>query len=77
MYTGFNFKTKEDLVKAIKAGKKVTVFQSKIVGHYTHRGVPTDGQVTIQGPWVTKDNKHHDWFAEAVIKDGRIVEVLS
>lgn len=82
-YTGWNFQTKEDLEKTVKAGKKVTVFQDKEVEHYTHKKVPTNGLVHIMGPhivWSNPDpkriNTKHNWYADVILKDGVIVDVM-
>ena len=75
MYAGKNFKNKEDFEKTVAKGKKVTVFEPRWARKYTHQRVPINGLVHILGPWITKEVTKHDWQADAILKDGRVIEV--
>ena len=86
MYTGKNFKNKEDLEKAIKKGQKVTVFQPRWASKVIHQKVPNNGTIAVMGPWfrlrnlrdekdIAPESKQHNWWADVQIKDGRIVDV--
>lgn len=66
MYTVTNFKTKKQLIEAVKEGKKVGVFQP---GPFPCQ---KDGNVSLEGPHYPAP---HTWYASAVIKDGVIVKV--
>jgi len=61
-----NYKTKEELKEAIKAGKIVTIFEANPL----LPGTP-DGTVAIEGPHP----EAYRWFAQATLKDGRITNV--
>jgi len=63
MQTDKNFKTKDDLIKAIKAGKKVKVH------------IPGKMGSQVQSGSVMVDGKYGRWQATCTVKDGAIVEV--
>lgn len=68
MYCLHNFKTKKALKEAVKAGERVTVFQPGPFGG----NEPSEGRVTLEGPHFPEP---HRWYAQAVLKDGRVVKV--
>jgi len=82
MYCHVDFKTKEDLEKAVDRKKKVTVFQPKGVKRFTGKDAPASGVVTVMGPhtkfigpeseWI----KNHTWYAKVKIQNGVIKEVM-
>ena len=67
MYTRTNYRTKKQLIEAVRAGKRVTVYQPG--GIFPGE---TDGQVTIEGPHYPEP---HRWYARATIKNSVIVKV--
>ena len=68
MYTEKNFRTKKALKEAVANGETVGVFQP---GPFSSN-VPTDGKVTLESPHYPEP---HRWYAQAIVKDGRIVKV--
>ena len=74
MYAGRNFGKKEDLAKAVEKGEKVTIFQPRKVRKYTGRKAPVNGLAHVEGPWLERGE--HDWHADVLLKDGKIVEVI-
>ncbi|MCR4330241.1 MAG: hypothetical protein NUV65_06895 [Candidatus Roizmanbacteria bacterium] len=66
MYTVTNYPTKKALIADVKAGKEVRVYQPGPWGPDVQ-----DGKGCIEGPHYPKP---HKWYAEAVIKDGRVVK---
>jgi hypothetical protein len=66
-YTVRNFRTKKELVEALKQGP-VEVWQP---GPFFGPKVP-DGEGTLEGPHYPEP---HRWYAEAVFKDGKVVKV--
>jgi hypothetical protein len=87
MYTGKNFKKKEDLEKAVKKGEKVTLYLPRWVRRITHQKVPTSGIVPVMGPHIhlrdlrneedkTPEVKQHEWFADVKLVDGVVKEVF-
>ena len=69
MYTTQDFKTKKELREAIKAGRKLTVFQP---GGIFNQIPPTDGTVYLEGPHFPRP---HTWYAEGELKAGVLVRV--
>jgi len=67
MYTRTNYRTKKQLIEAVRAGKRVTVYQPG--GIFPGE---TDGQVTIEGPHYPEP---HRWYARATIKNSVIIKV--
>lgn len=67
MYVSPNFPTKKALKLAVAAGDVVTVFNPGPFG-----GAPHNGSTCVEGPHYPKP---HRWYAEVVIKDGRVVSV--
>ena len=65
-YVSPNFKTKNTLIEAIKIGAEVTVFSP---GPFP---VTRNGEEYIEGPHSPEP---HRWYAEVVVKDGRVVKV--
>lgn len=65
-YTVKNFKTKKALKDALKAGETLEVFEP------SGRPAATDGTVYLEGPHYPAP---HTWYAEATLKDGKIVKV--
>ena len=83
MYTSYDFRTKEDLAAAVKAGRKVTLFQPKSVRRYLGKFVALNGTFTVMGPHIklapkdrSEEVKTHTWFATVVVKDGVVKEVM-
>lgn len=68
MYTSENFKTKKALKEAVKAGRRVTVFQPGPFGG----NEPTEGTVVLEGPHYPEP---HQWYATATLEGGVIVKV--
>ena len=68
MYTRFNFKSKKALKEAVASGQVVTVYQPGPFGG----NEPKDGTICLEGPHFPEP---HRWYAEAVIKDGKVVKV--
>lgn len=68
MYTDRNFKTKKALKEAVANGDEVTFFQPGPFGG----NVPTDGTIYLEGPHYPAP---HTWYAQATVKDGKIVKV--
>ena len=66
MYTIKNFKTKKELLAAVKAGEQVEVYQP---GPFPGK---TDGHISLEGPHYPEP---HRWYASAEIKDSIIVKV--
>jgi hypothetical protein len=67
MYTTRNFKSKKAIKDAIKAGEEVTVFNPGLGGE-----PPLNGTVYLSGPHYPEP---HKWYAEATLKDGKVVKV--
>ena len=72
-YTYLNFQTKKALKERVKEhaekGHPGVRVQPGFLGHDDK-----DGEVTIEGPHAPKP---HRWYARVLVKDGRIVRVLS
>lgn len=71
MYVRTNFKTKKALREAVKAQDPkvdLTVFQPGPFGG----NEPRNGTVTLEGPHYPAA---HTWYAQAELKDGKIVKV--
>jgi hypothetical protein len=66
-YTDTDFKTKKSLKEAVAEGKEIRVYNPS--GMFP---VPTDGNVTLEGPHYPKP---HTWYAQATLKDGKVVKV--
>ena len=67
-YTRKNFKTKKELKFAVGLEQVVEVFQPSPRGD-----IPIlDGKVCLEGPHYPAP---HRWYAEAWIKDGRVIKV--
>lgn len=67
-YTTTNFKTKKELKQALAAGRDVRAYNPGLgpdLGNFT-------GRVCLEGPHYPKP---HSWYAEAEMKDGRIIKV--
>ena len=67
VYTTEDFKTKKALIEAVKAGKRVEVYQPGPFGPAVK-----DGNCAIEGPHYPKP---HTWYASAEVKDGIVVKV--
>lgn len=68
MYTHTNFKTKKALKTAVAAGEVVTYFQPGPFGG----NEPQNGHITLEVPHYPQP---HRWYAQATVREGRIVEV--
>ncbi len=71
MYTDKNYKSKKALKDDIKAGKEVTYHQPGGC-MFPSSPVPRDGVIYLEGPHYPEP---HRWYAEATVKDGKIVKV--
>ena len=69
MYTDINFKTKKQLIEAVKRGDKVTYYQPNDMGFSP---LPTDGKIYLEGPHYPEP---HRWYAQAIVRDGVIIQV--
>lgn len=69
MYTDTNYPSKAALKRALKAGDVVYVHQPG--GLFPSA---TDGRISLEGPHFPKP---HTWYAEAEIKGGAIVKLIS
>jgi hypothetical protein len=67
MYADINYKTKRELIAAVKEGKQIGVYSPG--GFFP---APTTGRVTIEGPHYPRP---HTWYASAEIRDGIIIKV--
>lgn len=63
-----NFKTKRQLMDAVKAKRPITVAENTPWGP---RSV-TDGAVTLEGPHYPEP---HKWYAQGVVQGGLLVKV--
>lgn len=68
MYTNRNFKTKKALKEAVAAGETLGYYQPGPFGG----NEPLDGEIFLEGPHYPAP---HSWYAQATVKDGRIVKV--
>lgn len=68
MYTTINFKHKNALIREVKAGAKLTIFQPGPFGG----NEPKDGTVFLEGPHYPAA---HTWYAKAEMKDGFVASV--
>jgi len=68
MYVHPNFRTKKDLKDAIKAGNVVTTFSP---GPFP---CPRNGRVVVEGPHYPEP---HKWYASVLVKEGKVIKVLS
>ena len=66
-YTDYDFTTKKSLKEAVKAGKHITVYSPGI------GTVPTNGTVFLEGP---HSPKVHTWYAQGLMEDGKLVEII-
>ena len=65
-YVSPNFKTRKELVEAVKAGRSVEVFEPGL------GTVPSDGKVYLEGPHYPKP---HTWYATGTMAGGKLVKV--
>ena len=68
MYCEPNFKTKKALKEAVKAGRRITVFQPGPFGGNATR----DGETSVEGPHYPEP---HRWYARVTLHEGVIVKV--
>jgi hypothetical protein len=66
MYVANNPKSKAELKRWLKAGRKPSVFAPGL------GTVPHNGRVYLEGPHYPKP---HRWYAEGTMKDGKLVSV--
>ena len=69
-YTRKNFKTKKELKFAVGLEELVEVYQPGPFGN--NEATIREGKVTLEGPHYPAP---HRWYAEAWIKDGRVIKV--
>lgn len=69
MYTVTNFRTKKALKEAVKAGEFVKVYQPGPFGPHVR-----DGEGTVEGP---HNPEPHRWYARVMVKDEKVVRVIS
>lgn len=65
-YVSPNYKTKKDLIQAIKDGKSVMVYAPGL------GEIPNNGPVTLEGPHYPEP---HRWYASGTMQNGRLVKV--
>jgi len=65
-YASRDFDTKKQLIEAVAAGKKISVYQP-FMGE-----VPMNGQTSVEGPHYPRP---HRWYARVTMQDGYIVKV--
>lgn len=70
MYVDPNFKTKKALKEAIANGEYIMVYQPN--GDLFAVEIPVNGTVTLEGPHYPEP---HKWYAQGVMKDGKLVSV--
>lgn len=68
MYVDPNYPTKKALKEAVARGDVVTVFSP---GPFP---APANGKADIEGPHYPKP---HTWYANVLVKDGRVTKVVS
>jgi hypothetical protein len=68
MYVDPNFPTKKALKEAVASGRDIAYFQPGPFGG----NEPTNGSIFIEGPHFPEP---HRWYAQATVKDGRIIKV--
>lgn len=68
MYTVIDFPSKKKLREAVAAGQAVHIFQPGPFGG----NIPTNGTVFIEGPHFPKP---HRFYAECIVKDGKVIKV--
>lgn len=66
MYTHKNYKTKKDLKSDLAAGVAITYYQPGL------DETPLNGRITLCGPHYPSP---HKWYAEADVKDGKVIKV--
>ena len=66
MYVNPNFKTKKALKDALQNGDTISVY-APLVGT-----TPRDGRIDLEGPHYPEP---HTWYAEGIMKDGKLVRV--
>ncbi len=64
-----NFKSKAAAKRAIKAGERVTLIGTAIVGGDT----PDTGVISIEGPHYPKP---HTWWGQAIVEDGVVISIV-
>lgn len=67
-YTVINYKTKKDLVQAVRSGVIVKCFQPGLGPDLTNY----TGHVALEGPHFPKP---HSWYASASLENGIIIKV--
>ena len=73
MYTTRNFRTKKALKVAVANDERITVYQpGGIFPARASEGDMNNGKVFLEGPHYPAP---HTWYAEATLKDGRVVKV--
>jgi len=65
-YVSPNYPTKKALKDALAAGKEIEVFQPGL------GTVPVNGRIALEGPHYPKP---HKWYAEAIMRDGKLASV--
>jgi hypothetical protein len=69
MYTTQDFKTKKELIAAVKAGHEVYIYQP---GPFGGKPIPA-GNYAVEGPHYPKP---HTWYAQATVEaGGKVVKV--
>lgn len=70
MYVNPNFSTKKQLIEAVAADKLIAVFQP---GPFSKSSM-MDGEFSVEGPHYPKP---HRWYARVLVKNSRVVKVIS
>lgn len=66
-YTVTNFKSKAALIRALKAGEPIRVFQPGPFGPSV-----SDGKVALEGPHYPAA---HTWYAQGTVSGGLLISV--
>ena len=67
MYINPNFKTKKAFKEAVQRGDDISYYQPGL------GPTPLDGKFCAEGPHYPEP---HRWYAECVVKDGKIIKVI-
>lgn len=70
MYTEINFKSKKELKEAVKAGRKISVFQPGPFGG----AIRPNSSVCLEGPHYPQP---HKWYATAILDENCYIKSVS
>jgi hypothetical protein len=72
MYTEVDFKTKKELIEAVKKGEQIRVIQPNDMFNVNEKYRDGKQSVTVEGPHFSRP---HSWYARVDIENGIIVKV--